>query len=142
MPRWGKCFSVFLVRPQNTCFGVFLDQPVFFSAAGAGRPAAVRRPTPAGCRRSVGAKLMCLWLHYKTNSRIISRIIRLELVVGSSNYRAGSSNYRADSSNYQLSVGPGRLVFQLSAWYFQVICLLYTSPSPRDLSTSRMPSSA
>ena len=24
----------------------------------------------------------------------------------------------------------------------QVICLLYTSPSPRDLSTSRMPSSA
>ena len=25
---------------------------------------------------------------------------------------------------------------------FNVICLLYTSPSPRDLSTSRMPSSA
>jgi len=24
----------------------------------------------------------------------------------------------------------------------EVICLLYTSPSPRDLSTSRMPSSA
>ena len=27
-----------------------------------------------------------------------------------------------------------------SSWYN--ICLLYTSPSPRDLSTSRMPSSA
>ena len=27
-----------------------------------------------------------------------------------------------------------------SGWYW--ICLLYTSPSPRDLSTSRMPSSA
>ena len=26
--------------------------------------------------------------------------------------------------------------------YFKYICLLYTSPSPRDLSTSRMPSSA
>ena len=26
--------------------------------------------------------------------------------------------------------------------YFAYICLLYTSPSPRDLSTSRMPSSA
>ena len=26
--------------------------------------------------------------------------------------------------------------------YFKKICLLYTSPSPRDLSTSRMPSSA
>ena len=27
-------------------------------------------------------------------------------------------------------------------WYFVLCCLLYTSPSPRDLSTSRMPSSA
>ena len=28
-------------------------------------------------------------------------------------------------------------------WYdFYVACLLYTSPSPRDLSTARMPSSA
>ena len=26
--------------------------------------------------------------------------------------------------------------------YINAICLLYTSPSPRDLSTSRMPSSA
>ena len=26
--------------------------------------------------------------------------------------------------------------------YFPLVCLLYTSPSPRDLSTSRMPSSA
>ena len=26
--------------------------------------------------------------------------------------------------------------------YFSYACLLYTSPSPRDLSTSRMPSSA
>ena len=30
------------------------------------------------------------------------------------------------------------LVIHLAAW----ACLLYTSPSPRDLSTSRMPSSA
>ena len=27
-------------------------------------------------------------------------------------------------------------------WVWRFICLLYTSPSPRDLSTSRMPSSA
>ena len=26
--------------------------------------------------------------------------------------------------------------------HWQMVCLLYTSPSPRDLSTSRMPSSA
>ena len=29
-----------------------------------------------------------------------------------------------------------------AAYSFQYTCLLYTSPSPRDLSTSRMPSSA
>ena len=36
------------------------------------------------------------------------------------------------------------LVDQLNAkgHLVEVICLLYTSPSPRDLSTSRMPSSA
>ena len=34
----------------------------------------------------------------------------------------------------RLAVAPGR---ELS-----ITCLLYTSPSPRDLSTSRMPSSA
>ena len=27
-------------------------------------------------------------------------------------------------------------------WAAVIVCLLYTSPSPRDLSTSRMPSSA
>ena len=30
----------------------------------------------------------------------------------------------------------------LSVYYASMACLLYTSPSPRDLSTSRMPSSA
>ena len=35
------------------------------------------------------------------------------------------------------------LVMQTSNWLQSIgICLLYTSPSPRDLSTSRMPSSA
>ena len=32
--------------------------------------------------------------------------------------------------------------FRDTGWYHIVSCLLYTSPSPRDLSTSRMPSSA
>ena len=30
----------------------------------------------------------------------------------------------------------------LAPWINDIACLLYTSPSPRDLSTSRMPSSA
>ena len=46
-----------------------------------------------------------------------------------------------------LSVGTGSLEAVLAAWAKQGLapstaCLLYTSPSPRDLSTSRMPSSA
>ena len=40
------------------------------------------------------------------------------------------------AAEYQLSGGdPGKVDFG-------TVCLLYTSPSPRDLSTSRMPSSA
>ena len=35
-----------------------------------------------------------------------------------------------------------RSLFNSSMNYRSVTCLLYTSPSPRDLSTSRMPSSA
>ena len=31
---------------------------------------------------------------------------------------------------------------KFSTWIYSITCLLYTSPSPRDLSTSRMPSSA
>ena len=34
------------------------------------------------------------------------------------------------------------LIPSFAAWAVMPICLLYTSPSPRDLSTSRMPSSA
>ena len=32
--------------------------------------------------------------------------------------------------------------FKNNEFYVPEVCLLYTSPSPRDLSTSRMPSSA
>ena len=43
-------------------------------------------------------------------------------------------------------VGGSAFMCQFSAWTFtgaaSKACLLYTSPSPRDLSTSRMPSSA
>ena len=36
----------------------------------------------------------------------------------------------------------GKTVFVDGGSVGEIICLLYTSPSPRDLSTSRMPSSA
>ena len=43
----------------------------------------------------------------------------------------------ADVTDKALANGQGIIAKSLSR-----ICLLYTSPSPRDLSTSRMPSSA
>ena len=53
-------------------------------------------------------------------------------------------------SGVQKTLNTNRLFRDTSAWYHIVLqvdtaqstCLLYTSPSPRDLSTSRMPSSA
>ena len=43
----------------------------------------------------------------------------------------------------KLMTGYGKTVGRLVRWRFLTgLCLLYTSPSPRDLSTSRMPSSA
>ena len=48
----------------------------------------------------------------------------------------GSKSNRDVSMNYTLQEYANDVVYQVK------ICLLYTSPSPRDLSTSRMPSSA
>ena len=41
-----------------------------------------------------------------------------------------------------LRAGPGDQLELFNGDGFNYSCLLYTSPSPRDLSTSRMPSSA
>ena len=35
-----------------------------------------------------------------------------------------------------------KLFLAPTIWAYDISCLLYTSPSPRDLSTARMPSSA
>ena len=47
--------------------------------------------------------------------------------------------YAVGFNGGQVDITSGNFVFAASEAYF---CLLYTSPSPRDLSTSRMPSSA
>ena len=54
---------------------------------------------------------------------------------------SGSAVRRLQSGlvrSYALGITIGSVA--LLAWF--LVCLLYTSPSPRDLSTSRMPSSA
>ena len=45
-------------------------------------------------------------------------------------------------SNYETDSGAERVARALATFDRFYNCLLYTSPSPRDLSTSRMPSSA
>eukprot|EP00831_Metopus_contortus_P056627 TRINITY_DN48610_c0_g1_i1.p2 TRINITY_DN48610_c0_g1~~TRINITY_DN48610_c0_g1_i1.p2 ORF type:complete len:114 (+),score=14.67 TRINITY_DN48610_c0_g1_i1:3-344(+) len=57
-----------------------------------------------------------------------------------------------DSAKYQMSPGTAFDIYELEKQQKRIVslyqnngyyyCLLYTSPSPRDLSTSRMPSSA
>ena len=49
----------------------------------------------------------------------------------------------ANEHNLELRTKPGRKPIEIDLNICQAYaCLLYTSPSPRDLSTSRMPSSA
>ena len=55
--------------------------------------------------------------------------------------------YDADISATLVSKVTERVIDQVHEWQNRPVdpiypCLLYTSPSPRDLSTSRMPSSA
>ena len=48
-----------------------------------------------------------------------------------------------ESTRQSISKGAGEFAKDFgTAWEGTKSCLLYTSPSPRDLSTSRMPSSA
>ena len=57
-------------------------------------------------------------------------------------YRSTEPNVSIDPSNLIQEFGTNDNSFVDTDTYEGDICLLYTSPSPRDLSTSRMPSSA
>ena len=54
--------------------------------------------------------------------------------------RLGFNNKGSKSALGRIENNPKRGVLELL--FLDYFCLLYTSPSPRDLSTSRMPSSA
>ena len=59
------------------------------------------------------------------------------LVARNENWANQVETVLAGEGDYMIAVGAAHLVGEKS-----LFCLLYTSPSPRDLSTSRMPSSA
>ena len=58
--------------------------------------------------------------------------IKISVIAAQKGYDVGSWKIRIVANNKEM-ISPGD---------YSRTCLLYTSPSPRDLSTSRMPSSA
>ena len=63
----------------------------------------------------------------------------------STGFDVSTCSYSGDSERFSVvgqESSPQGLVFNTDGTKMFVVCLLYTSPSPRDLSTSRMPSSA
>ena len=58
-------------------------------------------------------------------------------------YTSAKKNYNYKSENVVIGPGSKELMFLLHILFDgEIICLLYTSPSPRDSWASRMPSSA
>ena len=87
--------------------------------------------------------LLCLFLFNRTNDKKISPI----LVKGiEKRFNLSKAN---DIDDYEKLVNTEKAILKYDGKKFKnkefqsyITCLLYTSPSPRDLSTSRMPSSA
>ena len=83
-------------------------------------------------------------VHKKTLNRLQEQMLDYDFTI---NYRRGSSNTVADALSRNVPFSSSE--HELTSLFINSLadksgdaCLLYTSPSPRDLSTSRMPSSA
>ena len=89
--------------------------------------------------------------HYKKYNKIEMDILRNGEIIGYNYYfftRNGEETIVTNNIKFSVKLF-GTTVFQVEGFgeekYYKdqlISCLLYTSPSPRDLSTSRMPSSA
>ena len=74
----------------------------------------------------------------------IEMIVVLILVISALGIGAQAMFDHADNMAAQTTADHQKIISDAAAAYIKdnYACLLYTSPSPRDLSTSRMPSSA
>ena len=75
----------------------------------------------------------------KTKETMVNNInFELDFFKNKGNEYSQNFNYQEDIYIYENN----KIKNLNNYWPTTIICLLYTSPSPRDLSTSRMPSSA
>ena len=70
--------------------------------------------------------------------------MRVRMGYGTDLTACGTDSYQGEVEDYTLTVNASSIALNLRTFLEgpYLSCLLYTSPSPRDLSTSRMPSSA
>ena len=87
---------------------------------------------------------------YRTSMQIVADLLTVTQLSGQEGIKTTSLLTKANLSHSRLSkflnnlTGAGLInkIEYDGKNTFVITCLLYTSPSPRDLSTSRMPSSA
>ena len=98
--------------------------------------------------KQIEAARVALTRHMKRQGRVWTRIFP-NIPVSKKPIEVRMGKGKGSPEYYACRVKPGRILFEVDGVSEQIAkealykaCLLYTSPSPRDLSTSRMPSSA
>ena len=99
---------------------------------------------PVNAAKSGGAAFLLVYAFFVI--AICLPVMMAEMSLGRHTQRNPLGAYSAVSNNSFIWKIGGWLAlitpFMIAVFYQVLTCLLYTSPSPRDLSTSRMPSSA
>eukprot|EP00829_Urostomides_striatus_P011620 TRINITY_DN2903_c0_g1_i1.p3 TRINITY_DN2903_c0_g1~~TRINITY_DN2903_c0_g1_i1.p3 ORF type:complete len:107 (+),score=47.31 TRINITY_DN2903_c0_g1_i1:27-323(+) len=85
----------------------------------------------------INTELIQMPIYVQTERKIIKSIKKQKIQLGRSCERRRNMS---NCTDYELKKATKKTIAESNATHYT--CLLYTSPSPRDLSTTRMPSSA